>query len=559
MTKSERELIEAVLARFLDGEPEPEDGELLARAMREDGRFASEVVRFLVLDDLLRQDALADDGAFIDSVKMRLGAAPMPDEFLRRFKGWGDRGVGRARHGVGRWVAVSALVGLTSMVMFIAGLAYWGVVPGVQRLERAAADERARPGSANKAVAVLTRVVDAHWADAPGFATEEGSALPAGRLSLDSGLAQIEFISGASVILEGPCEFELVSLIKAICHRGKVRAHVPPQARGFTISAHGVDAVDLGTEFGVRVDEGGRGEVHVLDGEVEVHGMTGGTAGGGVTTLTSGRGINFSGDGVRAIAAQPAEFVSRARILELEEAHQRRRYSQWLAHSQGVRSDPATVLYYGFEEHNTWERSLKDGTGRCDGAVVGCLWCPGRWPGKAALEFKRLSDRVRIDVPGEFSELTLAAWVRVEGLNNWLSSLMLTDGWELGEVHWQINAKGELILGVRLGDGPDDGHRSPPVLTPKDLGRWVHLATTYDSRRNVVTHYVDGAAVSRGALPVATLVKIGAANIGNWNAPPTYHEPIRSLNGRIDEFVISRRALADHEISRMYEIGKPST
>jgi hypothetical protein len=416
-------------------------------------------------------------------------------------------------------------------------------------------DDRAHPSRERNVVAMLTRVVNARWVAAPGLATEEGSELPACRLRLTSGLAQIEFISGASVILEGPCDLELLSPTRAICHRGKVRAHVPPQARGFTIAAHGMDAVDLGTEFAVRVEEDGRGEVHVLDGEVEVHDA----AGGGVTTLTSERGVNFGGDGLREIRANPDAFVGRAKILELEEAHQKHRYDRWLAYSHELRSDPAAVLYYGFEEHNTWERSLKDGVGTRDGAVVGCLWCPGRWPGKVALEFKRLSDRVRIDVPGEFSELTLAAWVRIEGLNKWLSSIMLTDGWEPGEVHWQINARGQLILGVRLGDGPDDGHRSPTVLEPKDLGRWVHLATTYDSHQNVVTHYVNGAVVSRGALPVPTVVKIGSANIGNWTAPPTYHEPIRSLNGRIDEFVIFRRALADQEISRMYEIGKPST
>jgi len=36
--------------------------------------------------------------------------------------------------------------------------------------------------------------------------------------------------------------------------------------------------------------------------------------------------------------------------------------------------------------------------------------------------------------------LSLAAWVRLEGLNYWLSALMLTDGWDLGEPHWEITA-----------------------------------------------------------------------------------------------------------------------
>jgi hypothetical protein len=199
--------------------------------------------------------------------------------------------------------------------------------------------------------------------------------------------------------------------------------------------------------------------------------------------------------------------------------------------------------------------------GSRDGAVVGCLWCPGRWPEKSALEFKRTSDRVRINVPGEFDRLSLTAWVRMEGLNFWLSALMLTDGWDLGEVHWQITANGELLLGVSLPDTHDgDGHRSPPVLGPKDLGRWVHLATVYDKRTNLIVHYLDGKRVSQGLLRVPTTMRIGPANLGNWNPGPDFiKNSRRSLNGRIDEFAILRRALTDDEVRRIYELGRPSS
>jgi Concanavalin A-like lectin/glucanases superfamily len=199
--------------------------------------------------------------------------------------------------------------------------------------------------------------------------------------------------------------------------------------------------------------------------------------------------------------------------------------------------------------------------GSRDGAVVGCLWSPGRWPEKFALEFKRTSDRVRINVPGEFDRLSLAAWVRMEGLNFWLSALMLTDGWDLGEVHWQITADGELLLGVSLPDTHDgDGHRSPPVLGPQDLGRWVHLATVYDKQTNLITHYLDGKRVSQGYLRVPTTMRIGPANLGNWNPYPDFlRNSRRSLNGRIDEFAILRRALTDDEVRQMYEMGKPNS
>jgi Concanavalin A-like lectin/glucanases superfamily/FecR protein len=570
MTDADRDAIDEALARFLDGEPEPEDGELLASAMRADDRFAREVVRLLVLDDLLRQDSLADDGAFLDSLKIRLGSAPTEDEFLRRFMGFDARAEvseaprPRTRR---RRRAVAGLIALAMVVALIAGIGRWRDATRLPQTnkEAGAKEDRADAHPGKMTVAVLTRVVESRWAGDPGIPTEEGSALPACRLRLASGLAQVEFVSGASVIIEGPCDFELLSPTRATCHRGKVRAHVPPQARGFTIAAPGLDAVDLGTEFAVLVEEGGRGEVHVLEGAVELHGTGDREATRVVTTLTSGHGVHFDSEGALSeIATVPADFADRSTVLAKEEAHHLGRHRLWLAHSRTLRTDPDMVLYYTFEDLNTWERTLRNvaPTGSSlDGAVVGSLWCKGRWPGKHALEFKRTSDRVRIDVPGEFAELTLAAWVRIEGLNTWLSSLMLTDDWAPRSPHWQINAKGQMILGVMNDDGVGDGgHRSPTVLGPGDLGRWVHLATVYDSRRNLITHYLDGAPVSRGSLLVPTPLRIGHADIGNWNVSrPQFPDKIRSLNGRIDEFAILSRALGDEEIRRMYELGKPNS
>jgi Concanavalin A-like lectin/glucanases superfamily/FecR protein len=565
-----RDGIDKALARFLDGEPEPEDGELLTQAMRADDRFAREVVRLLVVDDLLRQDALSDDAAFIDSLKIRLDATPSEDEVLRRFMGLDARAeVSETPRPRIRRRPVAGLMALAAVVALIACFGRWRGTPRLTRSDTVAGskEERAAANPAEMVVAVLTRVVDSRWAEAPGIPTEEGSALPACRLRLASGLVQIEFVSGVSVIIEGPCDFELLSPVRAICHRGKVRAHVPPQARGFTIAAPGLDAVDLGTEFAVRVGEGGQGEVHVMEGAVDLHGTGDRAATRKITTLTTGRGVHFGPDGaLREIAAAPADFVDRSTVLAREEIHHRDRHRLWLAHSQALRADPDMVLYYTFEERSTWQRTLRNvarSTGpSLDGAVVGCLWSQGRWPGKDALEFKRTSDRVRIDVPGEFAELTLAAWVRIEGLNTWLSSLMLTDDWEPRSAHWQINAKGEIILGVLMSEdrGSDSGHRSPPVLGPGDLGRWVHLATVYDSRRNLIVHYLDGRAISHGSLPDPIPLRIGHADIGNWNVSRAYFpDKIRSLNGRIDEFAILRRALSEEEILRMYELGKPNS
>lgn len=556
-----RKEIDEALGRFLDGEPEPTDAELLAGAIASDPDFARELRRLLELDDLLRQDAQPDDRAFVESVRMRMIGRPESGDFLGRFRRLPVPPVARPRPWGRRMATTAAMVAAVLAIVW-ATRDRWAPRPAAPLIDRATSVAALSEPTA----AVLTRMVDARW-EPPGEAIDEGAALAAGHLRLRSGLVQLEFLSGAVVILEGPCDFELLSALRAICHHGKVRAHVPPAASGFTIATLDVEAIDLGTEFVVDVDDHGEGKVQVVEGAVRVHGSREGSPLREARTLAAGQGIAFGPGGrLRNLEGQPTGFVDRSGLLRLEAEHRRRRYQAWLDHSRSLRNDPAMVLYFAFEEPHTWERTVRNlsdsgSVGIRDGAVVGCLWCPGRWPEKSALEFKRTEDRVRINVPGEFDQLSLAAWVRVEGLNRWLSALMLTDDWDLGEAHWQITSGGELILGVALPNSRDrDGLRSPPILGPKDLGRWVHLASTYNRRTNRIVHYCDGRRVAEGPLRVPTALRIGPACVGNWQAAPgDIEKPFRSLNGRIDEFAILRRTLTDDEVKRMYELGKPSS
>src|SRR5205807_2400300 len=132
------------------------------------------------------------------------------------------------------------------------------------------------------------------------------------------------------------------------------------------------------------------------------------------------------------------------------------------------------------------------------GAIVGCAWAEGRWPGRQGLEFKRVSDRVRVHVPGEFDALTLAAWVRVDALPNRYSSLLMTDGWEGGSPHWHIREDGKISLGVQGVGGATAAHYfTGVVFTPDRVGQWSHLAVVYDRRGGLVTHYLDGRPVKQ--------------------------------------------------------------
>src|SRR5262249_35721229 len=170
--------------------------------------------------------------------------------------------------------------------------------------------------------------------------------------------------------------------------------------------------------------------------------------------LTTGQGMRLPESGpARPIPSDPGAFRTARDLAARAEAETRQRQRDWQAASTAWRRDPGLGVYYTFHTGQPWSRTLEDQAGGRrqphDGTVVGGAWAPGRWPGKQGLEFKRVSDRVILDVPGEFASVTLAAWVRVDGLPNQNNSLMMSDGWEEGELHWQIGEGGKLILAVR--------------------------------------------------------------------------------------------------------------
>jgi ferric-dicitrate binding protein FerR (iron transport regulator) len=411
-------------------------------------------------------------------------------------------------------------------------------------------------------VAVLLQASGAVW-DEPESPTRPGAPLPPGTLRLKSGLAHIEFYSGATVILEGPAELELISPTEAFCVRGKLRATVPPTAQGFTVRSPRLDLVDRGTEFGMRVD-GGRTEVHVFQGKVELYDANTGQAPASRRELTTGGGLSLQGQGpARKIATAPAAFRTADDVEAAHAAEVARRQKVWRDASAALRRDPTLRVYFPFEPDPAGGRTLRDQAGGrrqpADGAIVGCSWATGRWPGKQGLEFKRVSDRVRLHIPGEYDALTLMAWVRVDALPNRFNSLLMTDSWEEAAPHWHISHDGKLELGVQGPQRHNGAHYYSPVVFPPDrLGQWTHLAVTYDREAGLVTHYVDGQPVSQEAIKLDITLRLGNAEVGNWNVGARRHQhPVRYFSGCIDEFLLFARAMDEQEVARHYEAGRP--
>jgi ferric-dicitrate binding protein FerR (iron transport regulator) len=106
-----------------------------------------------------------------------------------------------------------------------------------------------------------------------------GDAITTGPLRLTAGSAQLEFSSGAKVVLTAPADVEVLSPSRLFLRSGSITPFVPPAARGFTVVCPSGEVVDLGTEFSMQVDASGKADVYVIDGEVDVavgHGPTAG-------------------------------------------------------------------------------------------------------------------------------------------------------------------------------------------------------------------------------------------------------------------------------------------
>lgn len=418
--------------------------------------------------------------------------------------------------------------------------------------------------------AILHGQSDAVWEGDP-LAT--GSLVPSGPLRLRSGVAQIELFSGVRMVIEGDAQFVVESAMLVRLDRGRARAQVPEAARGFRVQTRHGDLIDLGTEFAIDAGEEAA-RVEVLTGEVELH-----RQGAARQRVFEGDAWELSEAGVSERSdSEPLQVIGPdafERQLSSDQVAQR---EQWQQRVGSMRSDARLIAWYQTQQKSADGRQLpnlteSDSQPTGAAAIVACQPASDRWGQPAgAIDLSRTGSRVRVDVPGEFRNLTLACWVKIHSLDRLYNSLFLTDGHELNEPHWQIMNDGRMFFSVKKYDsstgkrgGPDKyNFYSPRFWDPSLSGKWIMLATTYDVQARRVTHYVDGVAIGDEAIPEEYLVEkvtIGPASIGNWSEPMYRTDPqfvVRNLNGSFDEFVLYSAALSAAEIAELYHLGNPA-
>ena len=195
---------------------------------------------------------------------------------------------------------------------------------------------------------------------------------------------------------------------------------------------------------------------------------------------------------------------------------------------------------------------VKDASGSGnDGKIVGAKWTAGKFG--TALPFA--GDNTYVEVPDSESlsiqgdQITVQAWVNPREIHQRDTSLnAVAQKWGDGSNRRQYQ------LTLSAGGGgtawfyvSTDGVNFPRVegVTPIELGKWTHIAGTYDGShlRIYVNGVLDAELAQSGDLHSSDIY----VRLGGYGMDAEYGQN-RFLDGAIDEVMIAKKALTASEI-----------
>ena len=536
----ENEEIELLLAEVEEGSLDEGQASKLAEAMREDPALLERFGSLVAIERLLAVGLNRDAGEHFASNAIQRISLQQEDGSREDFVSWVIKKLKRKRA-----VRVAFFGGgIAAMVAVIFSLVF---------LLREAPRE-AGP-------AVVARIVGSETGDRR---VSRDSDLRVGeRVEIDDGLLEVVFSTGVKLVLNGPVDFEVTGVNSGYLHRGRLVAEiVNEQGKGFTIDGPSGRLIDLGTKFGVSVDEAGEMEVHVLEGIVDAMPKV-----GEMRRLRENEAMRFTGDD--------------STLLESADG------GAFFTQMPPGRSSPPSYVRWGFDE--------EDGHGCLDtGYQLG--------EGKADAQFRKSSRRGVYPerIQGRFSNglhlggsgylhsdfegvvgtgpRTVAFWVRIPedfaakegfGIVNWGSYAKKGAAWQVAINSLEKEGPmGRLRIGTNRGE----------VIGVTDLrdGEWHHCAVVLygdrDGKPNTATHillYVDGkieSASRKSVRPIDTVPQGGkhkghpgiwiGRNMGNWSESESRGLYGGFFRGDLDELMIFDSALNHAEINLLKNENK---
>ena len=253
--------LQDLLTAWLGGEMDAERQRALVERLRTDANFRSSFVAELRLYGMLKAVQAAEPRWLLleDELHPQTHRESTPPSLAQQ--------VMAAIHspalpGISQWWRRLSW-GLAALLVLVLGI-WWGTSPG-RRGVSVEVSANARPE-----LAVIIKASHVVSESGPELNIKEGTTLRSGVIKLREGQLTLAFFNGATLHLAGPAKLELISLDRVFCKEGRLWAHVPPGAAGFTILSPSAAITDRGTEFAFNIDPSGHVEAMVLQGQAEL-------------------------------------------------------------------------------------------------------------------------------------------------------------------------------------------------------------------------------------------------------------------------------------------------
>lgn len=391
----------------------------------------------------------------------------------------------------------------------------------------------------------LSRSESIVWSSA---VPSDGKLTRGNQLSASSGLAEIELRNGARILLEAPFSIDLESPKNVTLHSGRLAAHCPPTAKGFTIETPRGKVVDLGTELGVSVDGKGLVEAHVLNGSIEVDEVGSSRK----FSLFGGEAIRMDKRNTRRVTADPSAFVTRMPFLDegsggfvhwsMDEA-----LGDFSADAgSGLAEGESGDLALGADPLNTPSVEIPQ-------------WIPGIRGSALSFDGKgSFAESTYRGIEGALPR-TVALWIRVADPQATSGAGILSWGSVMEDSAWQISLNWTDHDGPtgRLRIGTFAGH----IIGTTQLrdGKWHHIAvvmypqTRPDDAVNVLL-YVDGKLEPisvRSNFRVNTNTRLAAHGVTLGRHVSSIGNSRRFFHGDMDDVFIFGRALMQEQIQQI--------
>ncbi|WP_442482125.1 LamG domain-containing protein [Aeoliella sp. SH292] len=454
------------------------------------------------------------------------------------------------------WYGLSVIA---ASLLVVVGYGWgWNAGNEASRLTTSGRIQGTEPAAYLAAVATIAGGVDAQFDEG----VKLGSRLSPGRLRLNRGIAQIAFDRGATVVLQGPAELEIVDAATCQLVSGSLSADVLPEASGFSIAAGGVKVAERDARFGLKTSPDTFTEVHAFGGELNLidyrHPKD------QQRRLAEGEALRWhAGENAEGIAPDPTAFVTNDKFQEAQLVQEQQSYERWLAYSQRWMNDPNVLLRYEFGEavDQSIVNTVNPASHGAKSQQKTARMVRGRWNGKSAMLFDGQTDLLTVEDAPELQingDLSVAVWLRTRSYPSQGFTRIVGKGQGCDRNYglW-MDYNGDLLWQVCPDKDPErqeQWDRCSLRTRPLPVGQWALVTGVAEGKRLKI--YINDELQVSVIAPTDFALTNHPLTIGYYGDVPAHDQ---YFCGDIDELILLDRALAEEEIKEMYEAGNPAS